>query len=225
MQSIQFPLPVSPATETRFERRFAGYGLGWGITDYKGYKIISHGGGLSGMISRQALVPEEKLGVIILTNFAPNSLPHALVYQVLDAFLGGEKRDWSKEYLEIRERQKAREITGEEELQATLVKNTSPSLRLEDYTGTYFDELSGAAVVRLEKGKLVFDYNPRQIGDLEHWRYDTFRLTWRHPIFDMPAKSFLTFYLDETGKVKKLKVTFYDPVYFKKIDSESPPND
>jgi hypothetical protein len=40
---------------------------------------------------------------------------------------------------------------------------------------------------------------------------------WRDPIFDMPAKSFLTFYLNEDGKVAELKVTFYDPIYFKRV--------
>ena len=71
--------------------------------------------------------------------------------------------------------------------------------------------------LKMRIGKLVFDYNPRHIGDLEHWHHDTFRLTWRHPIYDMPAKSFLMFYLDEMGNVAELKVTFYDPIYFKRV--------
>ena len=75
--------------------------------------------------------------------------------------------------------------------------------------------------MRLENDKLVFDYNPRHIGDLEHWHYDTFRVIWRNPIFDMVPKSFLTFYLDEKGKVEKLKVTFYDPIYFSKLSELS----
>jgi hypothetical protein len=69
----------------------------------------------------------------------------------------------------------------------------------------------------MEKDRLVFDYNPRHIGDLEHWHFDTFRVTWRHGIFDMPGQSFLTFYLDEKGKVAKLSVSFYDPIIFKRL--------
>lgn len=90
-----------------------------------------------------------------------------------------------------------------------------------EYTGKYFDKFSGEAEVRLEKDKLVFDYNPRHVGDLEHWHHDTFRVTWRNPIFDMAPKSLLTFYLDEQGKVEKLKVIFYDPIYFHKLSELS----
>lgn len=216
MHTIQFPLPISSFSEEKLGTRFAGYGLGWSIYDYKERKIISHGGGLSGMISYQVLVPEENLGVIVLSNFAPNSLPRALTYWILDAFLEEPEQDWSAIYLENRDKAKEKRKKAEKELQECRKKKTKPSLKLEEYTGKYFDKFSGEAEVRLEKDKLVFDYNPRHIGDLEHWHYDTFRVIWRNPIFDMAPKSFLTFYLDEQGKVEKLKVTFYDPIYFKK---------
>lgn len=216
MHSIQFPLRVSPSREKEFGTRFAGYGLGWGISDYKGHKMISHGGGLSGMISYQALIPEKNLGVIVCTNFAPNNLASALTYKILDGLLGEPERDWSAEFLKRKKEAAEKKKKDEEELQIKRVKGTRPFLKLKEYTGKYFDKLSGEAEVRIEDNRLVFDYNPRHVGDLEHWHYDTFRVHWRHPIFDMPEKSFLTFYLDEAGKAAKLKVTFYDPIYFKR---------
>jgi len=220
VHTIQFPLPVSSFSEENFGTRFSGYGLGWSISDFKGHKMVSHGGGLSGMISLQTLIPEKNLGVIVLTNFAPHSLTRALTYRILDALLGEPERDWSAEYLDRRKKAQERQKIAEKELQARRIKTTKPSLQLEAYTGRYFDELSGEVEVRLKKGRLVFDYNLRHIGDLEHWHYDTFRVTWRHGIFDMPGKSFLMFYLDEKGKVAKLRITFYDPIYFKRL-SES----
>jgi len=217
MHSVQIPLPVSSFSEKHFNGKFAGYGMGWGISDYKGRKMISHGGGLSGMISRQVLIPEEKSGVIVLTNFAPNNLARALAYRIVDALLGEPEQDWSAIYLEQKKQADEKRKKQQQEILAKRVKGTRPSLKLEAYTGKYFDALSGEAEVQLENGRLVFDYNPRHIGDLEHWHYDTFRVTWRNPIFDMPRKSFLTFYLDEMGRVEKLKVRFYDPIYFKKV--------
>ncbi len=217
MHNIQLPLPISSFSEEKLGTRFAGYGLGWSIYDYKGRKIVSHGGGLSGMISYQVLVPEENLGVIVLTNFAPNSLPRILIYRILDTFLGEPEQDWNVIYLENRDKAKEKQEKSEKELLEKRTKKTQPSLKYEDYTGKYFDKFSGEAEVRMEKDKLVFDYNPRYIGDLEHWHYDTFRVIWRNPIFDMAPKSFLTFYLDEKGKVEKLKVTFYDPIDFHKL--------
>ncbi len=221
MHTIQFPLPISSFSEEKLGTRFAGYGLGWSIYDYKGRKIISHGGGLSGMISYQVLVPEEKLGVIVLTNFAPNSLPRVLTYRILDAFFGEPEQDWNIIYLEQKKKADEKKKKAEKELQEKRAQKTKPSLKLEEYAGKYFDDLSGEAEVRLENDKIVFDYNPRHIGDLEHWHHNTFRVIWQNPIFDMSPKSFLTFYLDEKGKVEKLKVTFYDPIYFSKLSEVS----
>ncbi len=216
LHATQFPLEVSSFSEENFGTRFAGYGLGWGVWDYKGHKALSHGGGLSGMISYQILLPEIHLGVIILTNFAPNRLARALAYRIIDVFIGEPVRDWSVDYLKQREEEREKKKKAEEELQSKRVKGTRPSLALEEYTGTYSEDFSGIAEVRFENGKLIFDYNPRYIGVLEHWHYDTFRVHWRHPIFDMEEKTFLAFYLDETGEVTGLKVTFYDPIDFER---------
>jgi CubicO group peptidase (beta-lactamase class C family) len=76
------------------------YGLGVEILDYKGHKLIEHGGRVDGMLSRFAVVPDQKLGVVVLTNTSgaaglPPELPEALVYRVLDMYLGGLKPDWS----------------------------------------------------------------------------------------------------------------------------------
>ncbi len=217
MHTIQMPITISADREKMLGTHFLGYGLGWSISDYKGHKIISHGGGLSGMISLQTMIPEENLGVIILTNLAPHSLTRALTYRILDALLGEPERDWSVAYLERRKESKEKQKKVKKELQTKRVKGTKPTLKLKDYTGKYSDQLSGEAEVRLESRKLVFDYNPRHTGDLVHWHYNTFRVTWRNPIYDMPEKAFLTFYLNEEGEVAELKVTFYDPIYFKRI--------
>ncbi|MFQ6113550.1 MAG: serine hydrolase [bacterium] len=217
MQSVQMPIPISTSREKMFGTHFLGYGFGWLLFDYKGHKVVSHSGGLSGMISLQTLIPDENLGVIILTNFAPHSLTRALTYRIIDAFLGEPERDWSAEYLVRRKKARERQRKAEMELQTSRIKGTKPSLKLEEYAGKYFDELSGEAEVKLENGHLLFYYNPRYIGDLEHWHYDTFRVAWRHPIYDMPGKTFLTFYLDEKGQVSEFKTSFYDPIYFKRV--------
>ncbi|UCE04547.1 MAG: beta-lactamase family protein, partial [bacterium] len=124
MHTIQFPLPISSFSEEKLETRFAGYGLGWRIYDYKGRKIISHSGGLSGMISYQVLAPEENLGVIVLTNFAPNSLPRILTYRILDAFLGEPEQDWNVIYLEQKKQSDEKKKKAEKELQEKRAQKT-----------------------------------------------------------------------------------------------------
>ncbi len=217
MQTIRYPLPVSPWDEANLGQRFTGYGLGWFIGEYRGRKVVSHSGGLTGMISLQTLLPEEGIGVVVLTNYAPSAPTQAITYTILDALLGETPRDWNAVYRGFVEQGEERSARAEEELQAKRVPGTSPSLSLEDYAGEYANELSGTARVRLEDGHLVFDYNPRHLGDLEHWHHDLFRVHWRHPIFDMQPRTFLQFHPGEDGSVEALTVTFYHPNRFAKV--------
>ncbi|MCB0265776.1 MAG: DUF3471 domain-containing protein, partial [Calditrichaeota bacterium] len=155
---------------------------------------------------------------------APDSPTRAITNLILDAFFQpetAEKRNWSAELLEQVNKQHQKSELAENELAAQRIKNTKPSLPLDEYTGTYFDAFSGNAEVRLEKGNLVFDYNPRHLGDLTHWHADIFRVVWRDPIFDMPAKSFISFRINEKGEVVSLETSFYDPITFeRKHDSQ-----
>jgi hypothetical protein len=98
------------------------------------------------------------------------------------------------------------------------VPDAKPIFSLEAYTGTYESRLSGSATVRLEDGRLVFDYNPRHLGDLEHWEGNRFRVHWRHPIFDMEPRTFLEFEVTSEGAVEALTVTFYHPNRFVKTE-------
>jgi hypothetical protein len=218
MQRIQYPLDVSVWAQENLGQRFNGYGLGWNIWDYRGRKVVSHSGGLTGMISLQTLLPEERLGIIVLTNYAPDAPTRAITYRILDAYLGEPPRDWNEVYLNSRRQREERARQQEERLREARVGETTPSLPLVAYTGVYSEPASGDAVVRLEEGHLVFDYNPRHLGDLEHWHHDVFRVTWRHPIYDMPARSFLRFRLGDAGDVTALDVTFYDPIRFERKD-------
>lgn len=169
------------------------------------------------MISLQTLLPEERLGVIVLTNFAPDAPTRAITYRILDACLGEPERDWNEIYLTFRRQGEERARQREAELREARIEGTSPSLPLGEYAGTYTEAAAGPAEVRLEDGHLVFDYNPRHLGDLEHWHHDVFRVTWRWPIFDMPARSFVRFELDPAGEVTALEVSFYDPIRFERV--------
>ena len=218
LHAVHYPLPVSPWAEANFGQRFNGYGYGWFISEYKGRKVVSHSGGLTGMISLQTLLPEEGIGVVVLTNFAPDSPTQAVTYTILDALLGEPARDWNSVYRGFAEQGRERAERAEAELQASRAPDARPPLPLSSYAGTYANALSGAAVVRLEDGHLVFDYNPRHLGDLEHWEGNLFRVHWRHPIFDMEPRTFLEFEPGADGSVDALTVTFYHPNRFQRTE-------
>ncbi|HQW93737.1 MAG TPA: serine hydrolase domain-containing protein, partial [Ferruginibacter sp.] len=56
---------------------FALYGLGWFLDEYAGRKIVAHTGGVNGFVTSVCLVPEEKLGIIVLTNTDANNFYEA----------------------------------------------------------------------------------------------------------------------------------------------------
>lgn len=56
----------------------SGYGLGWSLYQWGEYKLLSHGGGIDGFTSLVALIPEQKIGLVILTNVSGSSLPQSV---------------------------------------------------------------------------------------------------------------------------------------------------
>src|SRR5439155_3164008 len=70
MWSPQTILPTNdpPTSLAGLKANFADYALGWGLRDYHGRKLVGHTGGVAGFVSRVMLVPEENLGVVVLTN-------------------------------------------------------------------------------------------------------------------------------------------------------------
>ena len=81
--------------------------------------------------------------------------------------------------------------------------NTNPSLALNQYTGIYQDSAYGELSVKQENSNLVlrFSHTPAFTADLEHWHYDTFRITWRDPYI---PKGLVTFLIGSNGKVNAL---------------------
>ena len=191
-------------------RHFQAYGLGWQLMDLHGRKIVTHSGGLEGMISQVAMVPEEKLGFVILTN-GETSLPAAVMYELLDRYLKGASSDWSKTFLELRKKGEEAGAAAREKAEKERAKNTKPSLPLEQYAGTYHSDLYGDVRVRQEGKKLILEmvHTKNFKGELSHWQYDTFTLNWTVPNMLPPGK--VQFQLDMAGKADELKMDVPDP--------------
>lgn len=64
------------------------YGLGWGLAEWMGEKIVSHGGGIDGFNSDVTFLPERNLGIVTLTNVSSSSLPTQARETVMKTLLG-----------------------------------------------------------------------------------------------------------------------------------------
>ncbi|HSK73953.1 MAG TPA: serine hydrolase [Pyrinomonadaceae bacterium] len=185
------------------EAHFLNYGLGWFLSDYRGRKLVEHGGSIDGMRALVAMLPEENLGVVILTNLSGTILSVPLSYRIFDAYLGAPQRDWSAEMLKSMKALQEQAEAAQKKAEAERVKDTKPSLDLEKYAGEYTDEMYGDARINFENGKLTLHRGPNYTGDLEHWHYDVFRVTWRDR---QMGKGFVSFRLNKEGKVAEMNI-------------------
>lgn len=154
---------------------FYAYGLGWFLQDYKGRLLAMHTGSLYGANALAAIVPEERLGLVILLNAGPVEFRHAFMYDVVDRFLNSRGKDWNadllKLYGELRDEENTRRTAA---LRARPPK-TRPSLPLADYAGTYADPLAGETQIVLGgDGALTLAMQPGATFSLTHWSYDSF---------------------------------------------------
>lgn len=186
----------------RPSNHFAAYGFGWSLRDYLGRKLVQHDGALDGMRARVVLIPEEKLGFVILMNSSNTNLHASIAYRIIDHYLGGPARDWSSDLLKIAKEQEEKNRAEEKKQNDERVRDTKPSLVLESYAGTYENEMYGQATVKLEDGRLTLQFFPLFVGPMTHWHYDTFQVVWNDRSLD---KDLISFTLGADGKVIEMR--------------------
>lgn len=186
---------------------FAAYGLGWFLHDYEGVKIVEHGGSIDGMRAQVGMVPEEDLGMVILTNRGGSSPVTALMYRIVDAYLDVPETDWSERFESVADSIEAEGDEQDRKLRESRKEGTSPSVDLAAYAGTYADSLYGELEVTEEDGRLSLTYHSLS-ADLEHWHLDTFRADWDSPLAAQQglSASLLTFRLDARARVTSVEV-------------------
>jgi CubicO group peptidase (beta-lactamase class C family) len=64
------------------------YGLGWFLQEWNGLKVLQHGGNIDGFNSMVAMIPEKKLGFVMLTNVSGSPLGSELMPLVWENILG-----------------------------------------------------------------------------------------------------------------------------------------
>lgn len=192
---------------------FKSYGLGWSLQDYEGYKIVSHGGGYDGMISKSLFIPEKKIGVVILTNNL-NWATGAIANKILDVLLTNNTKgkDWSSNYLHFKIKQdsvSSLESIKNEALRGKLNKN---HLGLNSYTGVYKDKIYGNVTVTLKNKILHFsmDETPIFYAILKHWNHQIFTFRFSTSLASLPEGK-LWFDLNKNGEVTKLHIDVPNP--------------
>jgi len=135
-----------------------GYGLGLFVSDYAGRQVYWHTGGAAGMVSILSFVPEEGLGIAVLTNNDNQEFFVALRDQILDAYLGVGYRNRSSIMVKAQDHE-MQDSLGVIEGWKQRVKGLAPPLPLSAYAGHYHNPLYGSMDIHIKDGKLALTFN------------------------------------------------------------------
>ena len=149
-----------------------GYGLGWIISSYRGNFRANHDGVTMGFSAGVNILPDENIGIVILSNLHGSLVTQIVANEAIDRLLDLEPVQWKEDYLEILVQQPI-------DFQMSLFdqnkrnEDAEPSHELEELIGDYSHPLYGDFSVFLKDDRLAADYHGTEI-DLEHWHYNVF---------------------------------------------------
>jgi CubicO group peptidase (beta-lactamase class C family) len=193
-------IPFSPFNRSHFNL----YGLGWELMDYENREIVYHTGGVDGYVSSVTLLPEEKLGVVILTNTDANEFFEALKWEIVDAYLNLPYRNYSNYYLGLIKADRKRELLWYKAEKDTVAMHKSPAANLKNFTGRYVHPVYGYLDISLAGNqlKMTFEHHPDLSGELEYLGGSRFLCTYNDPAFGIKVLPFKIV----NNQVKSLKL-------------------
>jgi hypothetical protein len=213
LTTLVTPIPMGTMPPELEEARpvFNGYGLGFGLRDYRGHKLVTHTGGLPGYVSKVAMLPDRKLGIAILTNQESTAAFEALANQIMDGYLEAPPKDWIAAYEAVERRGREASASAEQSAAQARDAQSKPSLAPAQYAGTYTDPWYGDVVITADGGVLHirFTHTPALTGTLEHWQHDTFVARWTDR--ELRADAFVTFALRPDGSIDTVKMQAVSP--------------
>ncbi len=158
------------------------------------------------------MIPELRLGVVVLTNQESGLAFNAIAYRVLDHYLGVKAPDYVGIYQRLMAENRAQLAELAARASAQRDSTSGPSLPLEKYAGTYRDAWYGDVAISQDGGGLVIRMTktPSMVGDLVHWQHDTFVARWRDR--ELRADAYVTFALTPDGSIDQVKMAPTSPL-------------
>lgn len=184
---------------------YAAYGLGWFVQPYRGFNHIYHGGVIDGFGSLAAIIPEEDLGIIILTNKSGSGLFNRMIcYSVFDMILGLDRIPWNLRFKELHNKSKKAEISQIEKMDSMLKEGIEPICPIKDYIGSYINAGYGSIEVKFYDNKLQLVYG-NKIVNIQHYKNNIF-LPYPNDVNNLPLQ--IRFNSDRAGNIKALEIPF-----------------
>jgi hypothetical protein len=181
------------------------YAMGWVDTTFRGHHMVWHNGGIDGFHSLLTMLPDEKIGVIMLSNLGDSPALEPIAYSVYDRLLGLSNEPWVDRYKALTDKAKKAAEEGkkeEEKKQAQAKTGTSASHALTDFAGEYINPGYGTIEIAASGDVLTISLN----------RMGPFPFKRRHfDIFEVPEESDSIasgvvgqFYMNKDGEIDRL---------------------
>jgi CubicO group peptidase (beta-lactamase class C family) len=176
MHSPQTAIPDPPPAFSMPGLGHFSYGLAWVVTSYRGHNLVWHNGGIDGFYALLSMLPDDHMGVVVLTNLPHGQTPEVLAYNVYDRLLGLDPLPWFDRFKESDAKGKAEKDAAKKNKPTDRKTGTRPSHSLSDYAGEY--ENSGYGNIRVgQKGdSLDLTFNKLGPWTLENYHYDLFQV-------------------------------------------------
>ncbi len=204
---IQQPAPM--ALKNPYDSGFYGYGLGWFISDVKGHKQVQHTGGLIGTVTQFTLIPDLKLGIVVLTNQQSGAAFNTITNTIKDSYLGIAGRNWLKTYGDRMSSYNTKVEKDKKEIfekSNAFRKLKNQQVKPEQIVGVYKDAWFGEVEILQEKNvfRIYAKNSPRLKGELLPYSPNVFIVKWDDRSYD--ADAFLDFDLNENGIAQSIKM-------------------
>ena len=161
--TLHMPMPLGERQRRWDNAHFYGYGYGWRVSDMDGQWKVAHTGTLSGMYSSLALLPDRKVGVVMLINGEGEDARTALMQALLKRFTAPHDARPAEAYLaELKTEQATRAASGHQR-PVTSPAQAARAVDLPRWQGRYRDPWLGPASLCPGKDGLRFsvDKSPK----------------------------------------------------------------
>lgn len=203
------------------EKDYQLYGLGWFLTTYAGHRIVMHDGGVNGYLSSVTLVPDEHLGIIVLTNTDQNEFFNSLRWDVMDAYFKQPYHNYNAYYLKKFKSSQNNEMALDKRRHDTVAMNHPSALPLSAYAGKYHNDLYGNMTVTVGETNdldMRFEHHPKMYAHLQPLGGNRFYVTFSDPELGRAVFPFAV----NNGVVNGVRVKVADfvemtPYDFKKV--------
>ena len=204
------------------DRLDASYALGWFVQSYRGHRCVFHGGTGGGFQAFVALLPNESIGVAVLTNMETSPVREILAFNVIDRLLGLQPLPWNQRAKRQAAKTKAQQaIAPRASQRGKVYASRTP---LSSYTGDYSHPGYGELTVFVESGRLRMKHKGWPF-DRVHYRLEpkgnhVFKMGRPAHNVELPKTLKATFKMRKNGECESLSVPFepsVEDIVFKRL--------